>query len=134
MPTSIVKYLGDLRTESTHLQSGQTIITDAPTDNHGRGEAFSPTDLMSTSLANCMITVMGIVARRENIDLSGLQAEVTKVMSNDPRRVVEIKIKLNFGGKNYTDKERKLLENTARTCPVARSLHPDLVQSLEFVW
>jgi uncharacterized OsmC-like protein len=134
MPTSIVKYLGDLRTESTHLQSGKVIITDAPTDNHGKGEAFSPTDLMSTSLANCMITIMGILANREGIDLTGLTAEVTKIMANDPRRVSEVRIKLNFGGKNYSDKEKKLLENAARACPVAKSLHPDLLQTLEIEW
>jgi putative redox protein len=134
MPTSTVKYLGDLRTESTHLQSGKVIITDAPTDNYGRGEAFSPTDLMSTSLANCMITIMGILANREKIDLSGLTAEVTKVMANEPRRVAEIKIVMSFGGKKYSDKEKKMLENAARTCPVAKSLHPDLIQTLEFVW
>jgi putative redox protein len=134
MATSSVKYLGGLRTEAKHEKSGQVIITDAPTDNHGRGEAFSPTDLMCTSLANCMITVMGIVAEREKIDMSSVSADVTKIMGTEPRRVVEIQVRLDFRGKIYSEKEKKLLENTAKTCPVAKSLHPDLKQSIEFIW
>lgn len=133
--TSKVIYVGGLRTESTHLQSNNIIITDAPTDNHGKGEAFSPTDLMSTALANCMITVMGIKAKNENMtSIDGTVAEVTKVMYSEPRRVGEIHIKLIFPKNNFSEKEKKIYENTAHTCPVAKSLHPDLKQVIEFIW
>jgi putative redox protein len=135
MATSFVKYLGGLRTEATHVASKQKFITDAPTDNHGKGEAFSPTDLMATSLANCMLTVMGIKAGQENMtSIDGTTAEVTKIMYADPRRVGEIHIKLTFPKNNFSDKEKKIYEHTAHTCPVAKSLHPDLKQVLEFVW
>ncbi len=135
MATSFVKYLGGLRTESEHLASKKQILTDAPVDNHGKGEAFSPTDLMATSLANCMLTVMGIKAQTEGMpSIDGTTAEVTKIMAADPRRVSEIHIKLTFPKNNYSDKEKKIYENTAHTCPVAKSLHPDLKQVLEFVW
>ncbi len=135
MATSTVIYLGNLRTEATHLQSGSTLITDAPTDNNGKGEAFSPTDLMATSLANCMLTVMGIKAQTEGMTLiDGTVAEVTKIMYAEPRRVGEIHVKLIFPKNNFSDKEKKIYENTAYTCPVAKSLHPDLKQMLEFVW
>ena len=135
MYTSKVTYLGELRTEGVHIQSGNKIITDAPKDNHGKGEAFSPTDLVATALANCMITVMGIVARRENYtSIEGVTADVTKIMYSDPRRIGEIHIKLTFPKNNFTEKERKVYEHTAYTCPVAKSLHPDLKQVIEFVW
>lgn len=135
MATSFVKYLGELRTESEHLASKQSIITDAPVDNHGKGEAFSPTDLMATSLANCMLTVMGIKAQGEGMtSIDGTTAEVTKIMYAEPRRVGEIHIKLTFPKNNFSDKEKKIYEHTAHTCPVAKSLHPDLKQVLEFVW
>jgi uncharacterized OsmC-like protein len=135
MNTSLVKYLGELRTESTHVASNSKIITDAPVDNHGKGEAFSPTDLMSTSLANCMLTVMGIKAQTEGMtSIDGTIAEVTKIMYAEPRRVGEIHIKLTFPNNNYSEKEKKIYENTAHTCPVAKSLHPDLKQVLIFNW
>jgi putative redox protein len=135
MATSTVTYLGELRTEAKHIQSGNTLITDAPTDNHGKGEAFSPTDLMATSLANCMLTVMGIKANTDGMtSIDGTKAEVTKIMYAEPRRVGEIHIKLSFPKNNFTDKEKKIYENTAHTCPVAKSLHPDLKQVLEFIW
>jgi putative redox protein len=135
MATSFVKYIGDLRTESEHLASKQQLITDAPVDNHGKGQAFSPTDLMATSLANCMLTVMGIKAQGEGMtSIDGTTAEVTKIMYAEPRRVGEIHIKLTFPKNNYSDKEKKIYEHTAHTCPVAKSLHPDLKQVLEFVW
>lgn len=135
MSTSFVKYLGGLRTDSEHLPSKQHYITDAPLDNHGRGEAFSPTDVMATSLANCMLTVMGIKANSESMtSIDGTTAEVTKIMYTEPRRVGEIHIKLIFPKNNFTDREKKIYENTAHTCPVAKSLHPDLKQVLEFVW
>lgn len=135
MATSKVVYEGGLRTKATHLQSNTSIITDAPTDNHGKGEAFSPTDLVATALASCIVTTISIVAMREgNTPIDGATAEVTKVMYTEPRRIGEIQIKLTFPKKNYTEKERAMYENTAHTCPVAKSLHPDLKQLIEFVW
>lgn len=135
MATSTVKYLGALRTESVHLASKNVIITDAPTDNHGKGEAFSPTDLLATSLANCILTTIGIKAQAEGMTpIDGAFAEVTKVMYPDPRRVGEIHVTITFPKTNFSEKERKIYEHTAHACPVARSLHPDLKQILTFVW
>lgn len=131
MATSEVIYLGGLRAEAIHLKSGNKIITDAPTDNHGRGEAFSPTDLVATALANCAITVMGIYAENEGIDISGTQATVLKVMGSEPRRISAIEIEMVIVDRGLTDKQKQILINTAKTCPVAKSLHPDLVQKLE---
>lgn len=135
MLTSKVKYLGELRTEAIHLQSGSIINTDAPKDNHGKGEAFSPTDMVATAMASCMISVMGIVALKEGITTTiGTTAEVTKVMYAEPRRIGEIHITLIFPKNNYSEKEKKMYEHAAYTCPVAKSLHPDLKQVITFVW
>ena len=135
MVTSKVTYQGDLRTEATHLQSGNIILTDAPKDNHGKGEAFSPTDLVATALASCMISVMGIVAKKEGItSIDGATADVTKVMIADPRRIGEIHVSITFPNNQYTDKEKKMYEHAALTCPVAKSLHPDLKQVIVFNW
>lgn len=133
MATSKVTYLGDLRTSSVHLQSGNTIITDAPTDNHGKGEAFSPTDSVANALATCMFTVMGIKARDLEVDFSGSTAEVTKIMGTDPRRIVEIHVtfQMNVAA---DDKTRTILEKTAMTCPVLFSLHPDIKKEVVFNW
>lgn len=132
MQIAKITYQGELRTESVHLKSGKTIITDAPPDNKGKGEAFSPTDLMSTSLGCCMLTIMGIVAGRDNIAIEGTTITVSKIMANNPRKVQEIIVEFFFPKNNYTDKEKKILENAARTCPVALSLHPDLKQTVIF--
>jgi uncharacterized OsmC-like protein len=132
--TSTVEYLGDLRTRATHLKSGQSFITDAPTDNEGKGEAFSPTDLCATSLATCMLTVMGISARNRNVDISGAKAEVTKIMASDPRRIARVEIRLLMPPGAYTDVEKRVLETAARTCPVALSLGEGVEQSIELVW
>ncbi len=135
MITSKVTYLGELRTEATHLQSNTIIHTDAPKDNHGKGEMFSPTDLVATALASCMISIMGIVAMKDGITpVDGTTAEVTKIMYAEPRRIGEIHIKVTFPKNNYTDKEKKIYEHAAYTCPVAKSLHPDLKQVIEFIW
>jgi putative redox protein len=135
METSFIKYSGNLRTEAVHLASKKTIITDAPIDNHGKGEAFSPTDLLATSLGNCLLTVMGIRSQNDKMtSIDGATALITKVMYNEPRRVGEIHVKVTFPKNNYTDKEKKIYENTARTCPVSKSLHPDLKQVMEFIW
>jgi putative redox protein len=133
--TSKVTYLGQLRTEATHLQSNTTIYTDAPKDNHGKGEMFSPTDLVATALGSCMVSIMGIVAMKDGITpIDGTVAEVTKIMYPEPRRIGEIHVKIIFPKKDFTDKEKKIYENAAFTCPVAKSLHPDLKQVIEFVW
>ncbi len=135
MLTSKVIYKGELRTEATHVQSNTVINTDAPKDNHGKGEAFSPTDLVATALASCMISIMGIVALKDGItSVEGAIAEVTKIMIADPRRIGEIHIKVTFPKKVYTEKEKKIYEHAALTCPVAKSLHSDLKQIIEFVW
>ena len=131
MTTSVVFYSGNLRTESQHLQSGETITTDAPIDNEGTGQAFSPTDLAATSLANCMMTVMGIVASRHNIDIDGTRANVEKFMGVNPRRIIEIKIDFHFPN-NYDTATKKLLEQAALNCPVAKSLSESISQNIHF--
>jgi uncharacterized OsmC-like protein len=134
MPTSTLEYLGDLRTKLTHIQSGQVVVTDAPTDNNGKGEAFSPTDLMSTSLCACMITIMGVAAQTHKFSIDGATAEITKIMSANPRKVSEVQIEITFPKNNYSDKEKKIIEHIASTCPVALSLHPDLKQSVKLIF
>ena len=129
MITSKVTYQGDLRTTAIHLQSNNEIITDAPVDNQGKGEAFSPTDLLATSLASCMLTIIGIKARDMEVDIAGTTAEVTKVMAADPRRVSEVHIAITFN-QELDDKTQKIFYNTALTCPVAKSIHPDIIQNL----
>ncbi len=131
--TSKVTYKGELRTVCEHLQSGNTFITDAPTDNNGKGEAFSPTDTVATALASCMLTVMGIKARDLQVDLSETVAEVTKTMEASPRRISVIKVAFYFPV-NPEERTRKLLENTAKTCPVHYSLHPDIKKEISFHW
>lgn len=133
MSTAKVTYLGNLRTENKHLKSGSTFITDAPTDNNGKGEAFSPTDTVATGLANCMITVMGIKARDMQVNMYGTTALVTKTMAADPRRISKIEVVLNFPS-GIDEKARKILENTGRTCPVLYSLHPDIEKVITFNW
>lgn len=132
MATIHSRYLGELRTEAKHIRSNEVIITDAPPDNQGRGEAFSPSDLMCSSLCSCMMTIMGIAARTHGIILEGLEAEVTKFMAPDPRRVVRIDIRFFNFPAEYSEKERAILERAARTCPVALSLHPDIEQNISF--
>jgi putative redox protein len=129
--TSTITYLGDLRTEATHTQSQEKIITDAPVDNKGKGEAFSPTDLLATSLGNCMLTIMGIAAREREINIVGTSCAITKIMAADPRRVSEIHAEIAFTG-SYNDKEKAILEHAAKTCPVFYSLHPDILKVITF--
>lgn len=141
MATIHINYLGDLRTDCTHLQSGTHINTDAPTDNQGRGEAFSPTDLVANALGTCIITTMSIVARRDGIDLTGSELDVTKIMSSQPpRRIVRIDVELTLRASQDNtpfmpnDATRARLEAIAQTCPVALSLHPDIEQVLNIRW
>ena len=126
-----VEYKGQLRTEAKHLRSGSVIVTDAPIDNQGKGQAFSPTDLVATALASCMITIMGIVAERDGINIEGVTADVDKIMSKEPRRIGEIKIIITFKSILTTDQRGKL-ERAAKTCPVSGSLHEDLKETIEF--
>jgi uncharacterized OsmC-like protein len=128
---STIEYKGDLRTEAVHLDSGERIHTDAPKDNEGKGETFSPTDLVATSLASCMITVMGIKAKQHGINMVGTTADVVKEMAADPRRISAIRINIHFLN-NYSDKERILLERTANTCPVRNSLSDELAVEIHF--
>ncbi len=136
MPTIKTEYLGDLRTQATHLQSGTQLLTDAPTDNQGKGEAFSPTDLVAGALGSCMMTIMGIVARRDAIDLKGSEMEITKVMSAEaPRRIARVEIRMSMlSDRLLTEAEQTKLERAAYTCPVALSLHPDIAQDVTFSW
>lgn len=132
METIRTIYKGNLRTEALHIKSGQIIITDAPVDNQGKGEAFSPTDLLSASLGSCMLTVMGIAARTHHIDMDDAAISITKLMASNPRKVSEIIIEFKIPGKNYSDKEKVILEKAALTCPVALSLNPDIKQTVHF--
>jgi len=131
--TSIVNYLGNLRTESVHTSSNDKILTDAPTDNNGKGEAFSPTDLVATSLSSCILTVIGIISKRIKYDLINTKSSVKKIMSNNPRRIVEIVVKIEFS-QSADSKTRSIIEKTALNCPVSKSLHPDIKQSISFIW
>ena len=131
--TSKVTYEGGLRTKARHIQSGNTIVTDAPVDNQGKGEAFSPTDLVATALASCMLTIMGIVAERNNIELKGTTAEVEKIMGTMPRKISEIKIKILFN-KSFDKKTKRKLESAALACPVSNSLNKNLEESIKFIY
>jgi len=131
--TSKVEYLGNLRTSSTHLQSKQTIINDAPVDNHGKGEAFSPTDLLANSLATCMLTIMAIKANELDVNIEGSTAEVTKIMQASPRKIAEIKVAFSMNT-SVDEKTKNILERTAFTCPVHLSLNPDITKTISFNW
>jgi len=133
--TSEIIYKGLLRTEATHLQSSSTIETDAPTDNQGKGERFSPTDLVATALGSCMLTIMGIKARDMGVDLEGTQVAITKHMAADPRRISAIDVAFTVNPSIVADaKQRVILERAAETCPVAKSLHPDLDVRIQWHW
>jgi uncharacterized OsmC-like protein len=133
--TSEIIYKGNLRCEATHLQSGTSIETDAPVDNQGKGERFSPTDLVATALGNCMMTIMGIKARDMNLNLEGTKMEITKTMASEPRRISGIKVVVKFPAELVTDeKQRSILQKAAITCPVFQSLHPDIEQDIQFEW
>ena len=133
MPHSIEnKYVGELRTESTHLKSSNVIITDAPKDNNGKGNAFSPTDLVASALCSCMTTVMGICANKNQFDLPNSTAHITKVMSSHPRRISKIIIEINFDKNNLSEQNIEKLIAVAEGCPVAQSLNSDLIQEVKF--
>jgi uncharacterized OsmC-like protein len=130
--TSKITYLGGLRTTCEHLQSGNTIITDAPTDNHGKGEAFSPTDLVATSLGSCMISIMAIKSKELDVDLVDSTIEITKIMQAEPRKISKIVVALFLP--NTSEKNKIILERAAMTCPVFLSLHPDIEKDVTFHW
>lgn len=129
-----VSYEGGLRNRALHVRSGNTLITDAPTDNHGKGQAFSPTDLLCTSLATCMMTLMGITAESKGIALTEMEADIEKVMYSEPRRVGEIHIRITMADHGYSEREKTILENAAMTCPVAKSLNTEIKQNIEFIY
>jgi len=131
--TSKVTYLGDLRTSSVHLQSGSEIISDAPTDNHGRGEAFSPTDMIANALGSCMISIMAIKSKDLNVDLVGSTVEITKIMQSEPRKIAKIIVALQMSV-SADQKSKTILERAAMTCPVFLSLHPDIEKEVTFNW
>lgn len=131
--TSKVTYTGDLRTHNEHLKSGASFITDAPTDNNGLGQAFSPTDTVATGLANCMLTVMGIRSNNIGVNMNGAYAEVNKHMAANPRRITKVEITL-FMPSAIESEDKKILEQAAHTCPVIYSLHPDIEKDITFHW
>ena len=132
--TSIVEYEGELRTVCTHLRSENSFETDAPVDNNGKGERFSPTDLMATSLGTCMITVMGIKARTMGFDLNGIKIKVEKIMKADPRRVAGINLFFHIPDnlKGIDEKTKQILKHTGNTCPVQHSIHPDIEVNVDW--
>ena len=126
-----VEYLGSLRTKSTHLKSNDTIITDAPVDNMGKGEAFSPTDLFASSLASCMITIMGISSKTSGVDIGEVKADVIKVMGTNPRRISEVYINFHFN-KAFSKKEKNIIERAAKHCPVSKSINTNIKEVISF--
>jgi uncharacterized OsmC-like protein len=133
MATSNITYVGDLRTVCIHLQSGTEILTDAPTDNHGKGEAFSPTDLVATALGSCMVSIMGIKSKDLNVDLKDSTVSITKIMQSEPRKIAKIEVILNMSIET-SEKNKTILERAAMTCPVLLSLHPDIEKDVVFNW
>ncbi len=131
MATIETIYLGDLRTEITHMQSGNKVITDAPTDNNGKGQYISPTDMVAAALGSCIVTIMEMAAARHNVDLKGTRIVIDKIMAAEPRRIAEIRVDFYFPG-DYSDKVKTILQRAADTCPVAKSLHADLRQNINF--
>lgn len=134
MTTIKARYMGQLRVECEHAGSGTKIWTDAPEDNCGRGESFSPTDLCATALGSCILTTMAIYADQNGIDIQGAEAEMVKVMAKDPRRIAEISVVVHMPKRNYSEKEKKVLERVAHTCPVHFSLNEQMIQKIVFNW
>lgn len=131
MTTLKTIYKGNLRTEITHLQSGAKVITDAPIDNNGKGEAISPTDMLAAALGSCMLTIMGMAANNHGFDIDGTEVEITKVMGTEPRRIVEIQVILNFP-RDYDDRTKRFIENAVKSCPAEHSLHPDIKRVITY--
>ncbi|MBB5143330.1 OsmC family protein [Desulfovibrio intestinalis] len=134
MATVSAKYLGDLRMECVHNQSGTKIITDAPSDNQGKGESFSPTDLCATAVGACAMTIIGIYGKNHGVDVTGTEVEITKTMSASPRRIGKIEVVFKMPARSYSEKEKASIERSAYSCPVHLSLHPDVEQVFTFIW
>lgn len=134
MPTIRSEYLGDLRVASVHVASGTKLVTDAPVDNNGKGESFSPTDLCATALASCAMTIIGLYGRMHDVDVTGTTMEITKTMSANPRRIGKLEVIFNMPDREYTEKQKTMIERATRTCPVHLSLHPDIEQVFTFNW
>jgi putative redox protein len=134
METAKTKYVGDLRTEITHLRSGSVILTDAPVDNKGKGEKFSPTDMVASALGSCIFTIMGIAAREHGFSIDGSSCKITKIMTDVPRKIGEIKIEFDLTSNVYTDKQKKILDYCVRTCPVALSLNESVIQNVTLLF
>jgi putative redox protein len=134
METTRTKYLGNLRTEMLHVRSGKVVITDAPVDNKGKGEYFSPTDLVASALGSCIFTIMGIAAREHGFSIDGSSCKITKIMTDAPRKIGEIKIEFDLRGSAYTDKQKKILDYCVKTCPVAMSLNESVVQNVTLLF
>lgn len=134
MATVSAKYLGDLRVECVHNQSGTKIITDAPSDNQGLGAAFSPTDLCATALGACAMTIIGIYAKTHGVDVTGTEMEINKTMSADPRRIGKIEVTFKMPDREYPAKEKTVIERCTQSCPVHHTLHPDVEQVFTFIW
>ncbi len=132
MATIKTTYLGELRTQAIHLASGSKLITDAPVDNHGRGENFSPTDLVAAALGSCMLTIMGIAATNHGFSIDGTQLSITKIMKAEPRRIGEVVIDFDFPDVHYTDSQKKIIEFSAHNCPVGKSLNTEVIQTIHF--
>lgn len=134
MSTISATYLGNLRVESVHNQSGAKIVTDAPSDNHGQGQAFSPTDLCAAALGACAMTIIGLYAQNHGLDVTGAKMEITKTMSANPRRIGRLEVIFHMPDRPYTEKQKASIERAAHTCPVHLSLHPDMEQVFTFHW
>ncbi len=134
MKTSSIVYKGDIRTEATHNKSGQIIFTDAPTDNFGKGEAFSPTDLVATALGCCVLSIMGIAAKTHDIKMEGTKVDIQKTMADNPRRIVKIEVDIYMPNFEYDSREKSILTNAAKGCPVSRSLNHEIEEVITFHW
>lgn len=134
MATVTAHYLGNLRTACIHVASGTRLVTDAPVDNQGKGESFSPTDLCATALASCAMTIIGIYGQSHDVDVTGTTIEVTKTMSANPRRIGRLEVIFTMPDRDYTDEQKHMIEQAALTCPVCLSLHPDVEQVFTFKW
>jgi uncharacterized OsmC-like protein len=134
METATTKYKGDLRTEITHVRSGSIITTDAPVDNKGKGEYFSPTDMVASALGSCILTIMGIAARENGFSIDGATCKITKIMTESPRKIGEVKIEFDFTSNEFTDRQKTILEYCVKTCPVALSLNESVIQNVTLLF
>lgn len=134
METAKTKYIGDLRTEIVHIKSGSIITTDAPADNKGKGENFSPTDMVASALGSCIFTIMGIAAREHSFSIDGSSCRITKIMTENPRKIGEIRIDFDFSGNVYSDKQKKILDYCVKTCPVALTLNESVLQNVTLIF